>query len=298
MTDRGILDVPGASIYYEKRGSGPTLLMIPGGATDAGIFSSLARQLADRYTVVAYDPRGNSRSTLAGHPETQRLDVHADDAARLIELFGGEAAYVFGTSGGAQIGLDLAARYPERVRVLVAHEPPCLLLLADPTSAVADDQSVYDTYQREGVEAAMQQFMAMNGLAGGPEEGDSDGPALSPEDGETFARIAGNAEYFFAHGLMPLSLYRPDVDALRAGRPRIVVAVGELSVGQTTHHTSIALADQLGTSAAHFPGDHMGFGAHADAFAIALDAALNGAGGVAGGVGGVVASHPDVAARA
>jgi pimeloyl-ACP methyl ester carboxylesterase len=51
--------VPGATIYYEVQGSGPVLVMIPGGPTDAGIFAGLARCLADRYTVVAYDPRGN-----------------------------------------------------------------------------------------------------------------------------------------------------------------------------------------------------------------------------------------------
>ena len=63
------MKVPGAKIYYETRGRGPTLVMIPGGATDAGIFADLSQRLADRYTVVAYDPRGNSRSTSDGEPE-------------------------------------------------------------------------------------------------------------------------------------------------------------------------------------------------------------------------------------
>lgn len=270
-----MLAVPGARIYYEVEGAGPTLLLISGGPTDAGAFADLARQLADRYTVVSYDPRGNSRSTLDAAPEDQRLDVHADDAARLIESLGDEPAYVFGTSGGAQIGLELAARHPERVRVLVAHEPPCLMLLEDPSEALADDREVYDTYQREGIEAAMQKFMAMSGMAGDPDEAAPPPPALSEEDGETFARIGGNMEYFLAHGLMPLSLYRPDVDVLRgAGRPRIVVAVGEQSVGQTTHRTSVALAEHLATEPVVFPGDHIGYGPHADRFAETLHRAL------------------------
>ena len=33
------LKVHGASIYYEVRGSGPVLLMIPGGPADASAFS-------------------------------------------------------------------------------------------------------------------------------------------------------------------------------------------------------------------------------------------------------------------
>ena len=54
-----LLKVPGAQIYYEVQGSGPVLMMISGGPTDAGIFSLLAAIVADRYTVVRNDPRGN-----------------------------------------------------------------------------------------------------------------------------------------------------------------------------------------------------------------------------------------------
>ena len=46
---------------------------------------------------------------------------------------------------------------------------------------------------------------------------------------------------------MPLSLYRPDVDALRAGKPRVVVGIGEQLAGQTIHDMGMALADKLGT---------------------------------------------------
>lgn len=270
-TKSSTLKVPGAKIYYEVRGSGPILLMIPGGALDAGIFADLSRHLADRYTLVAYDPRGNSRSTFDGEPEEQRLDVHGDDAARLIGALGDGPVYVFGSSGGAQIGLNLAARYPELVRALVAHEPPCLMMLPDPSEALAADQDVYDTYRREGVGAAMQKFMTMSGMTDAP-------PPVppTPEAVETFARIEGNMEYFLAHGLMPLSLYRPDVDALRAGEPRVVVGIGEQSVGQITYRTGVALAEKLGIEPVLFPGDHLGYVPHSDAFAETLHWTYNG----------------------
>ena len=38
----GTLQVPGASLYYEVRGSGPVLLMISGGPDDAEWFAPLA----------------------------------------------------------------------------------------------------------------------------------------------------------------------------------------------------------------------------------------------------------------
>jgi pimeloyl-ACP methyl ester carboxylesterase len=282
MTPRSsTLKVPGASLYYETRGSGPVLLIIPGGPQDAGVFADVARHLADRYTVVAYDPRGNSRSTFDGEPQEQDLDVHGDDAARLIEALGAGPAYVFGTSGGAQIGLNLAARHPGRVRALVAHEPPSMMLLDNPAPALAGMRDLHDTYRSQGVEAAMQKFFSENGLSEGPDQdeaGPQDGPPsfeLSPEDAETLERVSGNFEYWLAHGVMPLSLYRPDVEALR-GRP-VVVGIGEESIGQPIDGMGKALADRLGTRRAAFPGDHMGFGPYPDRFAETLHLALSGA---------------------
>ena len=45
------LKVPGATLYYEVRGAGPVLLLIPGGPADAGGFAPIRDILSDRYTV-------------------------------------------------------------------------------------------------------------------------------------------------------------------------------------------------------------------------------------------------------
>src|SRR5581483_12259826 len=102
--------VPGARLYYEVRGAGPVLLLICGGVYDAAGYAALAGELADRYTVVTYDRRGNSRSAAGVPHEPQRLEVHGDDAYRVLTAVGvtaREPAYVFGNSSGASIGLDL-----------------------------------------------------------------------------------------------------------------------------------------------------------------------------------------------
>jgi pimeloyl-ACP methyl ester carboxylesterase len=111
--------------------SGPVLLTIPGGPADSDVFAGIAPMLAERYTLVTYDPRGNSRSTLDGTPEAWRAEVHADDANLLLAAVGKEPAYVFGSSSGALVGLALAVRHPDRVHTLVAHEPPVTELLPD-----------------------------------------------------------------------------------------------------------------------------------------------------------------------
>jgi len=268
------LDGSGASLYYEKRGSGPLLLIIPGGPQDAGIFADLADLLADRHTVVTFDPRGNSRTSTDAPPSDLDVDQQADDVARLIEALGNGPANVFGTSGGAQIGLNLAARHPERVKTLVAHEPPSMMLLDDPSEALAADRELQEIYRRDGVDAAMGAFFAMNGLGG---EGDEAPPEfdMPPEATETFQRVSGNFEYWLAHGMIPLSTYRPDIEALRSGKPHIVVAIGEGSAGQPIHDMGVALTRKLGIEPAPFPGDHMGFESDPNGFAEAIHQAFD-----------------------
>jgi pimeloyl-ACP methyl ester carboxylesterase len=104
--------VPGATLYVEVRGSGPVLLCISGGPTDAGMFTDLAGRLADRYTVVSYDQRGHSRSPLDGEPEDIPVALHADDAAAILAAVGNGPAYVYGNSGGGTVGLELVTRHP------------------------------------------------------------------------------------------------------------------------------------------------------------------------------------------
>ena len=56
-----------------------------------------------------------------------------------------------------------------------------------------------------------------------------------------------------------VSGYRPDFDALGAAPTRIVIAVGEESMGSFTGRTSVATADLLGQQATVFPSHHGGF---------------------------------------
>lgn len=276
-TKSAALKVSGATIYYEERGSGPTLLIIPGGPQDAGVFAPLAAELAERYRVVSYDPRGNSRTTFDAEPTPIDVDQQADDAAALIAHIGGPA-YVFGTSGGAHIGLSLAARHPDLVIALVAHEPPSMMLLPDPEPSLAFDRALHHTYKTQGVDAAMGMFFSSAGLDGGDApEGDApsfDPSDMPPEAAETFSRVSGNFEYWLAHGMLPLSTYVPDVATLKAGTPKIVVAIGEASAGLPIHEMSTALAVALGSKPLGFPGDHVGFENQPAEFASKLDAAF------------------------
>jgi pimeloyl-ACP methyl ester carboxylesterase len=282
----GTLKVPGASLYYEIRGSGPVLLLICGGVYDAAGYAGLAGQLAGRYTVVAYDRRGNSRSPLDGPPEQQRIEVHGDDAHRVLAAVGvtsGEPAHVFGNSSGAIIGLELAARHPEQVRTVVAHEPPIFELLPDRDHWRTVIRDVADTFGKQGAGPAGEVLNAALQMSGGGPEDDrapGGGPAPQgepdPETMQMMARIGQNMVFFIGYEVPPFARYTPDIAALRASPVRVVMAVGEASHGEPPYRAAFAVAERLGTEPAVFPGDHGGFGSEPVAFAAKLHAVLKG----------------------
>ena len=244
------LDVPGARLYYERRGDGPLLLMI-GSPMDSTGFAGLARALAGRYTVVTYDPRGIGKSTHEDATQDVTPGQQADDVHCLLSELGGDPAHVFGSSGGAVVGLALVAAHPGRVRTLVAHEPPVVELLPDRDQVRAQFQGVYDAYRADGIGLAMARFMALAGL--------DEGPAQEVTTPEQLAAMAAAGDVFLAHLVLPTTQYQPDLEALRATPARIVVAAGATSKGQLAHRSAVALAERLGTPVVEFPGDHGGF---------------------------------------
>ena len=250
------LDVPGARLYYERRGTGPLLLLI-GSPMDSTGFAGLASALADDYTVVTYDPRGIGNSSRQDLGRDVTPEQQADDVHRLLAALGREPAYVFGSSGGAVVGLALVTAHLGQVRTLVAHEPPVVELLPDSAQVRAQIQDIYDPYRADGADKAMQKFMAHAGLGAAPGQ-KAEAPLWEPSP-EQMARMRATTEVFLAHLIRPTTRYRPDIEALRTAPTRIVVAVGATSKGQLANRGARALADELGTPAVEFPGDHGGF---------------------------------------
>jgi clorobiocin biosynthesis protein CloN7 len=270
-----VLAVPGAHLHYQVRGSGPVLLLIPGGVMDAAMFARVVEPLAHRYTVVTYDPRGISSSTLDGPAADVPVDLQADDAHRLLSALTTEPAYVFGNSSGATTGLALVTRHSEQVRVLVAHEPPLIELLPDSAQLLAAIDATRRIYRTEGAGPAWTKYLALAvpspGSGGGSGPGGGPPPAPGPAPS---AQMLRNVELFLAHMIGPITRYRPDTAALRAASTRIVVGRGTESAGQTAHRAAVALADQLGTAIVDFPGGHGGFAGKPEAFARTLGQVL------------------------
>ncbi|MFD8995925.1 alpha/beta fold hydrolase [Streptomyces abikoensis] len=258
----GKLDVPGATLHYEVRGSGPLLLLIPGGAGDAGMYAGMAGVLADAgYTVASFDPRALSRSRLHVPLGDQRVAEWSEDARLLIDhLSPDEPASVLGCSAGAIVALDLLARHPDRVHRLIAHEPPLLELLDDPAPHKALFADVRETFRAEGVGAAMARFA--EGMTGErPAEGpaERDAMELPPEIQEMASRMHANQPVFLEHMLVPFSSTVPDVEALRNAATKLVPAAAHESRDLPPLYGPIArLAVLTGRPLEEFPGGHLG----------------------------------------
>ncbi|MGA2925818.1 MAG: alpha/beta hydrolase [Solirubrobacteraceae bacterium] len=63
----------GGTIYYRTQGSGPALVLIGGGPSNASTLGTLAGHLAIDRTVIGYDRRGNSRSRLDDRSQPARF---------------------------------------------------------------------------------------------------------------------------------------------------------------------------------------------------------------------------------
>jgi pimeloyl-ACP methyl ester carboxylesterase len=255
------LTVPGAELAYDVRdgsGDAPTLLVI-GSPMGASGFGTLAGHFTDR-TVITYDPRGAERSRRTDGAAESTPAEHADDLHRLISTLGGGPVDIFATSGGAVNALALVARHPEQVGTLVAHEPPAVQVLPDREAALAACVDIKRTYERSGFGPAMAKFIALVGHVGPIPADYGDQPAPDPamfglpteDDGSRDDALVGQNIVAGTH-------YQPEVAALRKASTRIVLAAGAESTGQLACRAALALAEQLGTPAVIFPGDHGAF---------------------------------------
>jgi len=126
----GLVGVNGTSLHVQEAGEGPAILFIHGMCGDADVWNGQLELLGGEFRCVAYDRRGHTRSAL-GEGVERSVELHADDAAALIEALDLAPAVIVGSSGGARIGLDVVRRHADLVRGAVLSEPPILSLLAD-----------------------------------------------------------------------------------------------------------------------------------------------------------------------
>ena len=258
------LETPEAEIVYDVRGPLPTAdgrrpLFMIGQPMEASGFATLASYFPDR-TVITYDPRGLGRSSRKDGRVDNSPTVQADDVHAVIGALGAGPVEMFASSGGAVTALALVAQYPNDVTTLVAHEPPMIEVLPDAKAAERARAAFRDAYEARGWGAGMASFIAMTMWRGEFSEDYFANPAPDPAQFGMSAEDDGRRDDpLLSDRSWAVSSYRPDFDALAAAPTRIVIAVGEESLGTFTGRTSEATAQLLGQKPAVFPSHHSGF---------------------------------------
>lgn len=264
MTTTHTLETAEADIVYDVRGPLPTAdgrppLFMIAQPMDASGFATLASYFPDR-TVVTYDPRGLGRSVrkdgrVENTPTLQAADVHA-----VIEALGVGAVEMFASSGGAVTALALVTAHPDDLTTLVAHEPPIIPVLPDAEAAERARAGFRDVYEAKGTGAGMAAFIAMTSWRGEFTDEYFSQPDPDPAQFGMPAEDDGRRDDpLLSDRSWPISGYRPDVDALAAAPTRIVIAVGEESLGTFTGRAAVATAELLEQQPTVFPSHHGGF---------------------------------------
>ncbi len=111
------VEVPGATLYAERLGAGPTLLFLNGSGTSIDESRPLLELLAASFDLVVFDQRGMGRSSVPEDPWAM-ADL-ASDCHHVLDAFGLDHAAVLGLSFGGMVALEFCVTWPEVVDQLV-----------------------------------------------------------------------------------------------------------------------------------------------------------------------------------
>lgn len=109
----------GTTLAYDRVGTGPALVFVPGVFNLRDTCAPIADALADSFTSYTYDRRARGDS---GDTQPYAVEREVEDLAALLEVAGGSAA-VFGYSSGAVLALRAAAAGLAIDRLFL-YEPP------------------------------------------------------------------------------------------------------------------------------------------------------------------------------
>lgn len=107
-----------ARLYYEVRGGGEPLVLIPGYGMGGRMWFRQTEALARHFRTVVFDPRGVGRSGWADGFITSAATLAAD-VAGLLRGLGVERAHVLGASFGGFVAQEFALAYPEMTGCLI-----------------------------------------------------------------------------------------------------------------------------------------------------------------------------------
>ncbi len=113
-----IARVNDVELYYEEQGRGEQTVAFSHGLLWSGrMYEAQLRALASRYRVIAWDHRGQGRSSDPDE-RAHQIETCYHDALALLEHVGATPCHFVGLSMGGFVGMRIAARHGELLRSL------------------------------------------------------------------------------------------------------------------------------------------------------------------------------------
>ena len=113
-------NVNGTRLFYETEGDGPPLMFMHGGlGFDHTYFRPWVDPLAEDYTLIFYDHRGNGRSERPASLDDVFHSTWADDGDALREHLEIEKMVLLGHSYGGLLAQHYALRHQDHLRGLI-----------------------------------------------------------------------------------------------------------------------------------------------------------------------------------
>ena len=111
------ISVNGVSLWWQETGAGDPVVQIHGAGFGHFNFATATPALSEHFRVVDFDLRGYGQSD---RPiQHYDMEVWADDIAGLMDALSIPKAHDHGTSMGAMIAQQFAAKYPDKVDRLI-----------------------------------------------------------------------------------------------------------------------------------------------------------------------------------
>jgi 3-oxoadipate enol-lactonase len=107
----------GRSIYYERHGSGPCIVLLHGAGSNGATWWQQVPALQARYTCFTMDLRCFGRSTAP--PAELQLPLMVQDLIAMLDQESVPRAAVIGQSLGGMVGLRAALHHPQRIAAFV-----------------------------------------------------------------------------------------------------------------------------------------------------------------------------------
>ena len=255
-----LLQTKHADLYYERMGSGPTMLIVHGAVEDTSYFSELAHYLRDFFDVITYDRRGNSES----RPKEGASFDHAgqtEDAVSLIRELDLHDVILFGHSAGGQVCFETFKALPGRIRHVIAYETPLLELLPDRDERVGWVERVETLNAQHRNRETSKEFAVSIG------EQDERARKKTPDEK---IKDRQNFGHFINYEFHDFSYYQPDIAFLKTNARYITLLQGDRNHGHYFHVSMQVLSEKIGCRLFYTAGCHNAPYDIPESFAISL----------------------------